>query len=119
MCAEDACPVRQVAELADVVEVAGVPEGSLEACEIVFRPGGGAGQSKPVGAGGLQSDDAVVVEDDGVGAGGVGKEALFSRARGARAARAAARRAGSSRAVGRVVMLARAPMRPGPASRPR
>src|SRR5262249_21262657 len=116
---EDACPVRQVAELTGVVEVTGIPEGLLEAGEIVFGPGGGAGQVEPVGAGGLESDDAVVVEDDGVDAGGAGQGAVFSKARWARTARAAARRAGSSRAVGRVVMLARAPMRAGPASRPR
>lgn len=42
--ADDAGPVRQVAELAGVVEDAGVPEGALKRCEIVFGPGSGTGQ---------------------------------------------------------------------------
>lgn len=79
--AEYGGPEVRVVGLAEIVGFAGTPESVLEGCESVRVPSGELG---PHGHGGLQADDAVVVEDDRVEFGGAARQRgcqRFSRAR--------------------------------------
>lgn len=117
---EDLGPVGEIAEFSGVVRLPGCPEGVLEGGHLPAGPLGEVGEAGPHGGGGLSAQNTVVVDDHGVRAGlrkgSAGQGAGVSTALRDRAATAAARRAGSS-AIDRVV-VARAPMRAGPASRP-